>query len=388
MYPRIIAFFVWCVAYLSICAAPLKAQETALPRVVIRNAETLRLPGGRQPEAGIEDAIDSNCPVEWDSNGQMMVFASVTHPFRSTGPNLFSLASPSVETVIERRPELTGGVWLEATYRDETGVLFAWYHNEQVAGCEDTHLTFPQIGVMLSYDNGLHWYDLGIVLSAPGNSLTCETQNFYFAGGNGDFSVVLDESKEYFYFIFGAYHQQLEEQGICLARMLRTDRYAPVGKVRKWHAGEWNEPGLGGRVTPMLGVAQDWHSLQPDAFWGAAVHYNTHLQQYVMLLNRAVAPFWAQEGVYLSYNPDIANPAGWSAPQRLEIDAQGRAYPELIGLQPGETDKRLGKFGRLFLLGESWLEIEFMRPDEQPVRVPPRRSSDGSRNMPTRKSDN
>ena len=34
---------------------------------------------------------------------------------------------------------------------------------------------------------------------------------------------------------------------------------------------------------------------EPDAFWGPAVHWNTHLQQYVMLLNRAFDPRWAQE---------------------------------------------------------------------------------------------
>ena len=366
------------------CALPLMAQEATLPRVILRTAESLRLPGGRQPEAGIEDAIDSNCPVAWNDAGQMLVFTSVTHPFRSSGANLFSLVAPSIETTIERLPELVGGVWLEATYRDANGVLFGWYHNEQYAGCEDTHLTVPRIGSMLSYDDGLTWYDLGMVLTAPADSLTCESHNYFFAGGNGDFSVVLDEAGEYFYFIFGAYHQQIEEQGICLARMRFEDRFAPVGKVWKWYADGWEQGGLEGRVTPIIGVANDWHSEMPDAYWGPSVHYNTHLQQYVMLLNRAVDPYWSQEGVYISYNLDLANPQGWSTPQLLDIDPQGRAYPEFIGLLPNETDKRLGKFGRLFLLGESNGEIEFMRPEEKSLTIPPRRKTDGTRDLPTR----
>ena len=55
-------------------------------------------------------------------------------------------------------------------------------------------------------------------------------------------------------------------------------------------------------MTPILPVKSDWNRLDADAFWGASVHWNTHLNQYVMLLNRAIDKDWKQEGVYVSFN--------------------------------------------------------------------------------------
>ena len=45
---------------------------------------------------------------------------------------------------------LEGGYWLEATYRDNDGLLYGWYHNERYAKCSNPHLTIPQIGMMVS----------------------------------------------------------------------------------------------------------------------------------------------------------------------------------------------------------------------------------------------
>ena len=51
--------------------------------------------------------------------------------------------------------------------------------------------------------------------------------------------------------------------------------------------------------------AQAWHDADDrvDAFWGPAVHWNTALEQYVMLLNRAKDENYAQEGIYVSFAP-------------------------------------------------------------------------------------
>jgi len=85
----------------------------------------------------------------------------------------------------------------------------------------------------------------------PADQLHCDTVNHYFAGGNGDFSVILDRKREYFYFLMSAYGD-FEEQGIAVARMSYADRDAPVGKVFKWHKDRWTEPGLGGHLTPIF----------------------------------------------------------------------------------------------------------------------------------------
>lgn len=320
----------------------------------------LQLPGAYLPEADIFDGVDCNSPLHWDERGNLYAFTSVRHPYRSTGPDIFQLAAPTTRTTIVDAPGTTPSIWLEATYRDNDGLLYGWYHHETLQPCaNDLHLSVPEIGALVSRDEGLHWEDLGIVMTAPADSLKCDTNNYYFAGGDGDFSVMLDPEKQYFYFFFGSYHREVEEQGIAVARMSYADRLQPIGSVWKWRDNDWGEPGVGGRVTPIFSVLSDWHSATPDAFWGPSIHYNTYLNQYVIVMNHAIDPYWGQEGIYLSYNATLANPNGWSDPNRLPLDPQGRAYPQVVGWEKGETDKLCGRFGRLFLLGESnWL-IEF-----------------------------
>jgi len=81
-----------------------------------------------------------------------------------------------------------------------------------------------------------------------------------------------------------------------------------------------------------------------------------------MLLSRAKGKGWKQEGIYLSFNVDLADPKGWSPPQKIHDG--GRWYPQVIGLQKGETDKVAGQVARFFMGGVSEWEIVFFRPEE------------------------
>lgn len=334
-----------------------------LPNIFIRETVYYGLPGVTDPALGFFDSIDCNSPLHWDERGNLYLFTSVRHAYRTSGRNLFELSRNSERTNY-LEIGVTGDKWLEATYRDSDGTLFGWYHNEAYSFCPNPNLSAPRVGMMVSYDEGRTWQDLGIILTAPDSALNCDTDNHYFAGGNGDFSVLLDAEKKYFYLLFGSYHKQIEEQGISCARLSYADRFQPVGKAEKWYQDDWREPGLGGHVTPVFPVQTDWHRANADAYWGPALHYNSYLNMYVMLLNHAVDKYWKQEGIYISYNYDLTNPAGWSTPERLFLDPRGSAYPQVIGVGPGETDKLVGKIGRLFLLGHSYWELNFLRPGE------------------------
>jgi len=330
------------------------------PEVAIENAYPIRLPGADLPEAGIYDAVDSNSPLHWDNQGNLYFFASVRFPFRSSGKSLYSLPPTAERTTIRDPLGIEGGKWLEATWRTDDGALYGWYHNEIPGICSnDPHLSIPRIGAMVSHDEGATWDNLGIILEAPGDSLNCNTQNYYFAGGNGDFSVMLDPDKQYFYFFFGTYHSQIEEQGVSIARMSYADRDQPVGKVWKWRDQQWNEPGLGGHVTPIFPVINDWHKADADAYWGPSIHFNTYLNSYVIVLNHAIDKYWNQEGIYITYNDDLSNPDGWMWPDRLPFDPLGMAYPQIIGIEKGGTDKLAGQSARLTLLGQSNWQITF-----------------------------
>lgn len=335
-------------------------KRTEIPTVNIEDAYPTRIPGGDLPEAGIYNAVDSNSPQHWDDNGNLYSFASVRHPFRSKGKNLYSLSPTTERSVIQDGIGVEGGKWLEATWRDDDGMLYGWYHNEPPPMCSnDLHLSAPRIGAMLSSDEGATWQDLGIVLQAPDDSLNCQTQNYYFAGGNGDFSVMLDQNKEYFYFFFGTYHSQIEEQGISIARMKYADRKQPVGQIRKWRDGKWDELGLGGKVTPIFPVITDWHKADASAYWGPSIHFNTYLEKYVIVMNHAIDGYWNQEGIYISYADDLSNPLDWTPPERLLFEPLGTAYPQIVGIEKGGTDKLAGRTARLFMIGQSRWQITF-----------------------------
>jgi len=333
----------------------------ATPAVHIRPAPPMRFPGAGPPAVG---ETDCNSPAHWDGE-TFYLFNSAGHPWRSSGPDLFHLTE--TRRRVEYDNAVQGGRWIESTWKADDGTLYGWYHFEPAGVCpevKDRGLTAPRIGAVSSRDNGLTWHDLGVVLDAPPGTLRCDTRNYYFAGGNGDFSVILDRNAEWLYFLMSTYWS-FPEQGVSLARMRWNDRDRPVGRVWKWRDGRWAEPGLGGRVTPIFPARIDWHREDADALWGPAVHWNTHLAAYVVLLNRAVDKNWKQEGIYVTFCQDLANPRGFTSPARI-LDSPGPSawYPQVIGTDRArrETDKLAGRTARLFVRGESRWEIEFQRP--------------------------
>lgn len=361
---------VLCAAFLT---AAISAASGASPAdgdfsAILVEAAPLEFPGvlpeGSPP--GAFGGVDCNSPAHWDG-GTLYMFYSTGHPFRSSGTDVAHL-SPSKRVGFDNEAGWKmGGRWIEATHKDKDGTLYMWYHTEPPVLPSKTA---PRIGCMVSNDNGMAWRDLGIVLEAPPDSNNVESANHYFVGGNGDFSVVPSRDGKYFYFFISTYNKAIGEQGVSVARMAYEDRNNPIGKVFKWFRGEWNESGIGGHVTPIVPVTVDWHRADTDAFWGPSVHFNTYLDAWVMLLNRAKDKDWTQEGIYLCFNKDIAHPDGWSKPVKI-LDAsqlrRSKWYPEVIGADTSkrETDKIAGKEARLFVAGVSNWQIVFLKPGEK-----------------------
>jgi hypothetical protein len=306
--------------------------------------------------------VDCNSPAFW-RDGRLFWFGSHGRPWLSEGSswlgpwNTGEISFPSLYAMPH---------WLESVNVDDEGTVWGWYHCEPIGLVESSTLTAPKIGAVVSFDGGHTLSDLGNVLES-GDPVDPTAQNGYFAGGHGDCSVILDQDKKFYYFLFDNYGGEAESQGVVVARMAYEDRFNPVGRVFKYYNGEWNEAGLGGRVTPIFPVRRAWGFKDPDAFWGPAVHWNTYLNCYVMLLNRAQGePGWAQEGVYISYATDLGRPETWTTPVKLldksEFPAWYFFYPQVMGLEAGGTDTLAGQTARLFVGGISKWEIEFSQP--------------------------
>lgn len=348
-------------AFVHLASSLCRADDT--PRAIVREVE---------PVITMPQTVDSNSPAHWSEDAAHLFNSAFAPPFRSSGPGFDDLSEAHPVDISGVDYQARGGHWLESVFKAPTGRLYGWYHNEPPRVCTHSdqrgrdHLTSPRIGAAWSDDDGAHWHDLGIVLEAPPATDQCHTQNGFFAGGEGDFWVIVDAQREFVYFLFSAYHGQTQEQGVGVARMSYGDLDRPIdpdgqSRVAKWHAGSFGEPGLSGRATPIFGADSDWHTPGTQAFWGPSVHWNTYLESYVVLLNRAKDADFSQEGVYISFNRDLADPAGWTAPQKVMNG--GAWYPQVLGMDRGarETDTVAGRVARLFIGGISRWEIEFVK---------------------------
>ncbi len=303
--------------------------------------------------------VDGNSPSLWRDE-KLHFYTSDGTPVKAQGSDQFSLSS-TTKVGIDSSDHFA--MWIESIWVDSDGSVYGWYHNEPSGVCPDGKLTAPRIGALVSYDGGNTFFDLGLVLTS-GDLADCSSKNGFFAGGHGDFSVIPDRNLDYFYFFFTNYGGNPSSQGVAVARMAYGDRQAPAGAVWKYRNGEWSEPGLGGQLTPIFPAKVDWQQAGTNSYWGPAIHWNTSLESYVILMNHSCCePGWPQEGVYISLNPDIANPTAWTEPVRIlkDIGFGASYYPQVIGLGENETDTVVGPKARLYVHGKSKWEITFRK---------------------------
>jgi hypothetical protein len=347
--------------------APLLIAQTtsSVPRVELKSASRLKLPG----------EVDSNSPAVWDRwNGQSLLFVMTSwggQPTTSFGLGLTTMIG-SAHAEVDPWPG--GGVWMEAIVADDGGTWYGYYHNETRAEeCgPDNVKVIPRIGAARSVDHGVTWESLGIILEAPPRSYDCETNNKYFAGGVGDLSVQLDPDSQDLYVFYSEYVRAAMFQGVGVARLAWADRDDPVGKVMVWSGRTWLPPSqsrfsrtprwIYPAARPVFPAGEPWHDDDTvvDAFWGPSVHWNTYLQQYVMLLNHAKNENFDQEGIYVSYSPRLDDPGLWTAPEKILNG--GSWYPQVVGLDaPGGSDKVAGQTARFFMSGTSTALIQFLR---------------------------
>jgi hypothetical protein len=339
------------------------------PKAVLIPAPTMKLPG----------EVDSNSPAIWSEifgRPALYVLTSIDGtPRRSFG---FLLEEMCVARDVMIDPWPTGGNWLEAVVADAEGTWYGYYHNERKSPLcgDEVERVAPRIGAARSRDRGRTWEDLGIILEAAPDSDDCSSWNTYFVGGVGDFSVMLDPDEQDLYIFFSQYGGPVETQGVAIARLPWADRDDPVGKTRIFADNDWvpaqaveNSDGDVSVVrwnypspAPLFPARDSWHNgdEKVDAFWGPSIHWNTSLQMYVMLLNRAKDIHWTQEGVYVSYATRLDDPSAWSMPRRLMVG--GRWYPQVLGLEFSTgTDKIAGDTARFFMAGQSDYLIKFLR---------------------------
>lgn len=355
-------------------AARVDAQTAAQPYAALLPATDVRFPS----------ETDSNSPAVWqliDGQWVFSLFNSVNgQPALSRGPELTRLTRTTRPAFAGVAPE--GGVWFESVIRDADS-WYGFYHNERViAGCGGPTKVLPRIGMARSDDFGATWVDLGAIIEAPSDTNRCTTRNFYFVGGVGDLSVLLDPDRLFAYVYYSQYIEAEGRMGVVAARLAWGDRDQPSGRVDIWADGAWTPPvwhdapsdtgddpppasvGMWAfpAASPFFASVNRWDDATPgvDVFWGPSIHWNTAIQSYVMLLNRATGDKFDPGGIYVSFAERLDEPDGWSPPQLLLRG--GAWYPQVIGLDPTVgSDTLAGGVARFFMSGTSAHLIVFGR---------------------------
>ena len=201
---------------------------------------------------------------------------------------------------------------------------------------------------------------LGDLLRRPLAEADCSFANGFLAGGYGDFCVVPDRAGQWFTLHHSCYLPDESRQGVSVARYPVAARERPAG-LEFWRDGKWQSD----EATPLFAVTRGWRHRDPAAYWGPAVHYNRALDLFVMLLNRTQDgnADIVQRGVYVTFNADPGDPAGWSPP--LQIVEDGSWYPQAIGTGADEGDTVAG--GRTALLHVRLLGLDAQVPARHAV---------------------
>jgi hypothetical protein len=247
---------------------------------------------------------------------------------------------------------------------DQTDSMwYVFYHHEQPAlACGRSDRSIPRIGVARSSDRGFTWTNLGIILEAPSGSEVCGSSNRFVFGGVGDVSAMLDADWKDVYLYFSNFGRDPRTQGVLLARLAWADRDDPRGRVTIWRDGAWLSPVR----SPAAAEGWEYPAGTPlvqaaNSFWGPSIHWNTSVNRYVMLLNRALDEAFNNEGIYVSFATKLDDPRGWSTPRKILNG--GNWYPQVAGREQGTgSDKQMGRIARLFLTGRSTSYIEFSGP--------------------------
>lgn len=357
-------------AWLAVPARTLVAAQVGAPTAYLESAPPIRF----------ANDTDSNSPAVWSlvsGRQYLYVFNSTAgYAMQSRGLSVDRLTSLAQIRWTGTAAPL-GGAWFEAVLTDPaSNSWYGYYHNEvQDIVCPGTGKVLPRIGAARSSDRGATWRNLGLVLEPPPGSEACSTNNHYFVGGMGDFSVMLDADSQYLYFFYTQYFDRDADVGVSVARMNWADRNSPTRRAQVWNGSAWL-PGGNQRVTqpngsvatqfvfrpanPIMKAMDSWDegSSRVEVLWGPSVHWNTYLQSYVMLLNMAGDNYWKQRGVYISYNAQLDDPRKWTPPQPLLLG--GHWYPQVIGAEPTGTDKLAGQTARFFMSGRSEHRIVFV----------------------------
>ena len=259
-----------------------------------------------------------------DEEEDWMMFWSEFENYRSFGKGQFpedqAALSPS-GSVFGGRGDWegfdNGGSWLMSVHRvGGEGQLIGFYHAEDHWYPRNPEgIAWKSCGVTYSFDNGVSWTRGEQVVTS--DEPKPDDPDW---GGEGDNCAVWDWKN-------GRWAMLFQHSSLRLA--VSRDPGGGPGTWFKYHEGAFEEPGLGGRSTPLAGLPGGANP---------SVHWNTHLQKWVM-----VYAGWNPAEVLITASEDLVH---WEPARAVAGSAVGGKawYATIVG----EDDKAAGASARIY----------------------------------------
>ena len=224
-----------------------------------------------------------------------------------------------------------GYAGIGGVYEHPDGTLYALYHAEDQEDMPRLPALVPgfyaSIGSARSTDGGSTWEKLGpAITSAKPKSWSARPEHGDKGAAVPSLVRDRDGSRLLAYY---TEHSYVEDRGppICVARADLREGPPTPGRWRKLHAGRFDEPGLGGRDTPIL----------PPTFGQPHVVFSRALDRFVMVM---IGAWWREmegtqplqrSGLYVAFSRDGIT---WSKPEPLFVDYTLPRLGQSISWQP------------------------------------------------------
>lgn len=204
-------------------------------------------------QLGLRYFPDGHLAVLQEGGRTKVFLAAGVRSYRLEGRSLTDLTSVR-EVLAPGQPGAfdNGYAGINALWREPSGRLLAFYHAEDQEGMAHTVSQVPgfycSVAAAASTDGGNTFEKLGPILTGhlPKNPAGTPDQ------GCGEPCVQEDPGGKYL-LVYYTSHERAGNRGVqvCLARCPIAEVAQPAS-WRKYHEGAFDEPGLGGRDTPVL----------------------------------------------------------------------------------------------------------------------------------------
>lgn len=227
--------------------------------------------------------------------------------------------------------------WIANVYDMREGNVLAFVHcEERVSNRHETNKkqgVYFRFGLALSRDGGRNWKWLGYIMEP-----NATFRDWYMNSVNlniGYANYIIKDGYFYVYYRDNKYQNGKFEEGVAVMRA-KVDEVANAAlsnRVTVWHKyynGEWIEPGLNGKFTPL--------NIPVRGLMHGDAAYNEYLDKYVLVVRGHKWENVNKAEIHISFSDDGIT---WSDWQYIFQDEHMNDYPSIVST--GDNNEVLGK---------------------------------------------